>query len=331
MDFAFSEEQQMLRQQARELLADRFPPERVVELAESDDGWDPASWKEIADLGWIGLSASEEAGGAGMSFLDEAVLLEEMGYALFPGPYFSSVALALPALEENPELAGKVISGELTATFSTNPELVPDGAIADLIVLAAGSTITTYNRSDVQVTPLSTMDPTRRYARVDVKGASGTELASGGRGDELLRSIHHRALAAAALEAVGVAQRTHDLAREYVKERQQFGKPVGVYQAVSHQVADTFVQLELARSLSYWAAWTVAESDEQAERAVAAAKAQATESAVFNCERSIQVHGGIGFTWEHILHRYYKRAQWLQSFEGYPSVHLSTIARSLFN
>jgi alkylation response protein AidB-like acyl-CoA dehydrogenase len=332
MDFAFSEEQQMLREQARQFLASKTPESKVVELANSDEGWDRSLHGEMAELGWIGLSASENAGGAGMSFLDEAVLLEELGYALYPGPYFSTVALALPALETQPELLAKVAAGELTATVAAPLARVPDGAIADLIVVAEGeggsATLSLHESGSCTIEPLSTMDRTRRYAKVTPNG-EGTVLAEGKDGDALMRQIELRALAAAALEAVGVAQKALDLAREYVKERQQFGKPIGIYQAVSHQVADTYLQVELARSLAYWAAWCVAESDEQAGRAALAAKAQATEAAVFACERSIQVHGGIGFTWEHILHRYYKRAQWLQGFRGYPSTQLSRIADAL--
>jgi alkylation response protein AidB-like acyl-CoA dehydrogenase len=284
----------------------------------------------MAELGWIGLSAPESAGGSGMSFLDEAVLLEELGYALYPGPYFSTVALALPALELQPDLLAQVASGASTATAATSALRVPDGAVADLIVVADAdsSKVTVHQASDCSIEELSTMDRTRCYASVAAKG-DGTVLAEGKEGADLLRQIELRALAAAALEAVGVAQKALDLAREYVKERQQFGKPIGIYQAVSHQVADTYLQVELARSLAYWAAWCVAESDEQAGRAALAAKAQATEAAVFACERSIQVHGGIGFTWEHVLHRYYKRAQWLQGFRGYPSAQLSRIADAL--
>jgi alkylation response protein AidB-like acyl-CoA dehydrogenase len=330
MDFAFSEEQQMLREQARQFLLAKMPESKVVELANSEQGCDPSLHREMAELGWIGLSAPESAGGSGMSFLDEAVLLEELGYALYPGPYFSTVALALPALESQPEVLAQVASGASTATVATSTARVPDGAVADLIVIAHGdsSKVVLHEASDCAIEELSTMDRTRRYASVTPK-SEGTVLAEGEEGAELLRQIELRALAAAALEAVGVAQKALDLAREYVKERQQFGKPIGIYQAVSHQVADTYLQVELARSLAYWAAWCVAESDEQAGRAALAAKAQATEAAVFACERSIQVHGGIGFTWEHMLHRYYKRAQWLQGFRGYPSAQLSRIADAL--
>ena len=140
-----------------------------------------------------------------------------------------------------------------------------------------------------------------------------------------------RAFAALAAEAVGIAQKALELAIEHAKSREQFGKPIGVYQAVSHPIVDTYVETELARSLAYWAAWCVAEGDDDAEVAALAAKSYAAEAAVAACERSIQVHGGIGFTWEHPLHRYYKRAQWIEAFGGYPAKQRAEIAASLLD
>ena len=138
-------------------------------------------------------------------------------------------------------------------------------------------------------------------------------------------------LAALSLEAVGIGAKALELALEYAKTREQFGKPIGIYQAVSHQLADTYVETELARSLAYWAAWCVAEGDEQADVACAAAKAYCGDAAVAACERSIQVHGGIGFTWEHVLHEYYKRALWIQAYGGYAAKHRARIAAHLLD
>ena len=138
-------------------------------------------------------------------------------------------------------------------------------------------------------------------------------------------------LATLALEAVGIGKKALELALEHAREREQFGRKIGVYQAVSHQCADMFVETELARSLAYWAAWCVAEADEQAPIAAAAAKAYASDAAVAACERSIQVHGGIGFTWEHVLHEYYKRALWIQAYGGYPPVQRAKIAAWLLD
>jgi hypothetical protein len=138
-------------------------------------------------------------------------------------------------------------------------------------------------------------------------------------------------MAALALEAVGIGKKALELAVEHAQNREQFGRKIGVYQAVSHPLAGTYVETELARSLAYWAAWCVAEGDEQAEIATAAAKAYASDAAVAACERSIQIHGGIGFTWEHVLHRYYKRALWIQGYGGYPRRQRAAVASWLLD
>ena len=159
------------------------------------------------------------------------------------------------------------------------------------------------------------------------------ELGRAGRGEEYFDAERPEGeqLAALSLEAVGIAAKALELAVEHAKTREQFGRPIGVYEAVSHPLADTYVETELARSLAYWAAWCVAENDEQAAIATAAAKSYCSDVAVAACERSIQIHGGIGFTWEHVLHRYYKRALWIQAFGGYPRVHRAKVAALLLD
>ncbi len=299
MDFTFSEIQEELRKQARGWAQERWPLERAQEAE-----YDPSTWAELAELGWLGVSVPEEQGGAGLSFLEEAVLFEELGYALYAGPFFSTVALALPSLEDDD--AARVAAGEVKWSALVDGH-VPELDRVDKVLTGDGAVA-----GGGEVLP--TMDETRPLGRLSGKDA------------QLDRP---RVLAATALEAVGVGQRALELAVEYVGTREQFGKRIGIYQAVSHQVVDAFVDVELARSLAYWAAWAVSEGDPQAPLAAAAAKAKATEAAVAACERSIQVHGGIGFTWEHPLHRYYKRAQWLESFAGYPAVHRATVAKAL--
>jgi alkylation response protein AidB-like acyl-CoA dehydrogenase len=159
------------------------------------------------------------------------------------------------------------------------------------------------------------------------------EAGRANRGEEFFEkdAPENEQLAALSLEAVGIGAKALELAIEYAKTREQFGKPIGTYQAVSHQLADTYVEMELARSLAYWAAWCVAEGDEQVDVACAAAKAYCGDAAVDACERSIQVHGGIGFTWEHVLHVYYKRAMWIQAYGGYASKHRARIAAYLLD
>ena len=367
MDFSFSQEQEMLRSQARSFLDQRMPAERVVELAEGDSPWDESLWTEMAGLGWTSLSIPEDSGGSGMTFLDEAVLFEELGYALYPGPYFSTVALALPALADSPDVLGRIASGDAAVTLAwaepgrTVPlddvagvsvgaersgdswtlegtkDLVPDVGIATAAVVVAadggdaGFWLVELDAQGVTVEAASTMDSTRRLGTLRLERAPAELLAPPGSAVSVLRAIRLRAGAAAALESVGIAQKALDLAIDHAKTRHQFDKPIGSYQAVSHQITDTYVDLELARSLAYWAAWSVAEHDEQAAAAVPAAKAAAGRAAVTACERSIQVHGGIGFTWEHILHRYYKRAQWLDAFDGFGRAQRAEVARILLD
>lgn len=367
MDFAFSEEQEMLRSQARSFLGDKLPIDKVVELAESDTGWDPGSLEEMAGLGWIGLSVAEEHGGAGMTFLEEAVVFEELGRALYPGPYFSTVALALPLLVRAPELLEGALTGEKPATLawaepggphllsdlaavSTKAEsqnggwkltgekrLVPDLSAARTVAVVAASSdgvgIWALERDAVGATFASsaTLDATRPYGALTLAGAPAQILVEPGDLDDVVRTIELRALAALAMEASGLSQRVIEMTLEHVTTRHQFDKPIGTYQAVSHQVVDGYVETELARSLAYWAAWCVAEGDGSAGKAVAAAKAAAGDAAVYVCERAIQVHGGIGFTWEHPLHRYYKRAQWIASFGGWPQTHRAAVASSLLD
>ncbi|HEU5034125.1 MAG TPA: acyl-CoA dehydrogenase family protein [Mycobacteriales bacterium] len=332
MDFAFSEEQELLRAAARDYLADRWPLERVVRTADADPRFDPDTWGELADLGWLDPS---------LGLLEHAVLAEESAYALLPAPWFSTVALAGPVLDG--ELREAVGSGLRAATLardgsltvdgervSGHYRLVPDvGAVTDVVVLGAGAAFAIDLRAHPQVVvPRSTMDRTRRLGelRLDATPARRLDLTP-----EAVEEVRRRSLALAACEAVGVAQRALDLAAEHTKTREQFGRVIGTYQGVSHRVANIFVSLQLGRSLAYWAAWAVSEHDPQQDSAVAAAKSAAAEGAVFACENAIQAHGGIGFTWEHVLHRFYKRAQWLDAFGGYGRVHRADVAAAVLD
>ncbi|HEX2057593.1 MAG TPA: acyl-CoA dehydrogenase family protein [Actinomycetota bacterium] len=364
MDFAFSEEQQMLRDAVASWARDRLPEGKVVELATGDEGWDPSSLPEMAELGWTGLALAESAGGSAMGFLDEAVVIEELGRALYPGPYWSSVALAAPALRGRDDYLGRIAAGEAATlawaepggpylfadlepvgakavgdgggwTLTGEKDLVPDLDACAFVVVAARSAdglgLWAVETRDATVSVLPTMDATRRLARLSLDVTSAELLVEPGAAAEVLERVRLRALAALAVEAVGLGSAVVDMARSYVGERRQFDKAIGAYQAVAHQVADAYMAVELARSLAYWAAWCVDEEDAQAPAAVAAAKSAAGEAAVFACERAIQVHGGIGFTWEHVLHRYYKRAQWIDSFDGPGSRHRELVAAHLLD
>ncbi len=374
MDFSFSSEQDMLRAQARSFLEKRFPAERVAKLASTAEGWDRSSWKELAGLGWTGASVPEAQGGAGLGFLEEAIVFEELGRALYPGPYFATVGLALPALGGAPELLRRVASGELTLTFAWREpgrlvslvardgvttdarclngrwslrgekHLVPDAGAVDAFVVLARTTdglaLFLVERQGPsgrikdgrpQVVVPDTLDATRRLGRLTLDGDEGRLLVGPPAVAEVIARTRSRALTALALEAVGIASQALALAVAYAKTREQFGKPIGVYQAVSHRLADVYVETELARSLAYWAAWCIAEGSADAELAAPAAKAFASEAAVSSCERALQVHGGMGFTWDHPLHRYYKRALWIESFEGSGAAHRAEIARAILD
>ena len=288
MDFTFTPEQEELREQARAYLAER--PE--------------ATWRDLAELGWTGVSIPEEQGGAGLTFIEEAVLFEELGRALHHGPYFSTIALTLPALPD--ELLAEVAAGDASWTLALGP-LVSDLDTAERVAIIGGDGI--YELEGAERDVLETADETRPLG-VLRGGEPGRRLADAG----ALEEIRRRALVALALESCGLARRALEYAIEHATEREQFGKRIGIYQAISHPLADAFTKVELARSLSFWAAWCVAADDAQAAIAAAAAKSYAAEAAVAVCETSIQAHGGIGFTWEHVLHRLYKRALWIESF-----------------
>ncbi len=336
MDFAFSEEQDMLRAAARDYLTDRVPAEQMVALAETAPAQRMQAggaqiWSSLAELGWLELD----------DFLDEAVLFEEVGRALLPVPLLPTVALARPALvSERPvtlawveDGAPRLDSGRWQTRADANgrltgvKRLVPDVQFAERAVVVAQDGLYAVDVSPGAVTPLSTMDRLRPLADLTLEATPGERV-----GDlDLLPLIRRRAYAALALEAVGVAQAALDLAAEHAKTRQQFGRVIGTYQAVSHQVADIFTALALARSLALWAAWAVSADDESAESACLAAKSAAGEAAVAACEKAIQVHGGIGFTYEHVLHRYYKRAQWISAFDGPGRVQRAELAAALLD
>jgi alkylation response protein AidB-like acyl-CoA dehydrogenase len=305
MDFTFTPEQDALREQARDFLAANPKP----------------TWTDLAELGWMGVSIPEEEGGAGLTFVEEAVLFEELGRALYHGPYFSTVALALPALTD--ELRAQVAAGEASWTLALGP-LVTDLDTADRVAIVGGDGV--YELEGAEREILTTTDETRPLGVVR-GGDAGPRLAD----STVLARIHTRALAALAIETCGVARRALELAIEYAASREQFGKRIGAYQAVSHPLADAYTQLELSRSLALWAAWCVATDDPQAPLAAAAAKAYAADAAVAVCETAIQVHGGIGFTWEHVLHRLYKRALGIQSFAASGTRLRAEIAAELLN
>jgi len=281
MDFSFTAEQDDLRREARAFLEANPAP----------------SMEQLAELGWVGILNGQD-----FTFLDAAVLFEELGRALYEGPYVLNEVAGQPGDEVwSIEIDGFVPQlGEVSRVLT--PSMTAQQAQGDAV---------------------ATVDETLHLGRLSPNGA---EAAQGEWTD-----VRRRLLAALALEAVGIGSKANELALAYVSEREQFGKKIGSYQAISHSLVDGYVAVELSRSLAYWAAWCVAENDAQVDLAVAAAKSQAAEAAVLACEKSIQAHGGIGFTWEHPLHRYYKRALWLEGALGYGREHRAEVAASLLS
>lgn len=354
MDFAFSDEQQLLRSAARRFLDEQYPLDRLPQIIDNTDtadgepGWAQQSWKQLADLGWLD---------AELSLLDHIVVFEETGSGLLAAPLFSTLALALPAIEAQSELREAVAAGELrltlawaqagrshelrgaeagcTATIDGDGRvsgeylLVPDATTATAVVVVTADGLRLVATGDAQIRPRATADRTRQLSDLRLDRAPSVGLTSAADTPAVLAATERRALVLAAAEAVGVARQAVDLAVAHASSREQFGRPIGSYQAVSHQIVDAYAATELARSLTYWAGWAVAESDELADAACSAAKSSATEAAVHACERAIQVCGGIGFTWEHTLHRLYKRALWLDAFAGNGRVHRARIAHAV--
>jgi alkylation response protein AidB-like acyl-CoA dehydrogenase len=279
MDFSFSPEQEDLRREARAFLEASPSP----------------SMEQLTELGWVGMLRSGE-----FTFLDGAVLFEELGRVLYDGPFVFNEIAGQPGDE--------VWSIEIDG-------YVPHLAQVQRVLTPAMEGVTAEGEA------VTTVDETLQLGRL---AANGVERAAGD-----WPEVRRRLLAALALEAVGIGSKAIELAVEYAKGREQFGKKIGTYQAISHSLVDGYVAVELARSLAYWAAWAVAEDDELADQAAAAAKSQAGEAAVLACEKSIQAHGGIGFTWEHPLHRYYKRALWLEGALGYGREQRAEIAQYL--
>jgi alkylation response protein AidB-like acyl-CoA dehydrogenase len=310
MNFDFTDDQQAIKRTANELLAARFKPERVRELAEAGD-YDDAAWKEMCELGWAGIFIDEQHGGQGLGIVELVILMEELGYALAPVPFLSNaaagLALQVAGSDEQKErwLPG-IASGEARGTVGVlkdgEARLVPDADSAEVIVLIApGGATQVVERSAADVEPFETMDRTRAFARVHADG--GEPLA----GDHLAAA--DRIVTALSAETVGVAQKAMEMAVEYARERKQFGRPIGSYQAVSHRCAQMLLEVEGSRSGAYYAAWCADAEPESLPAAASGAKAYSSDAGWRVCTSSLQVHGGIGFTWEHDLHFFLKRAK----------------------
>jgi alkylation response protein AidB-like acyl-CoA dehydrogenase len=312
MDFGFNDEQREIKDTARQFLADRFKPEVVRELAEAGR-YEDGLWQEICELGWPGIAVAADEGGQDLGVVELAILCEEVGYACAPVPFLSNAAagLALVAAgsaDQRERFLGGSASGNSRGTVGLASStgngvvpLVPDGVGAAFIVLVDASGARLLEGAEAEVAATESIDPTRAYATVT--SADGEELPG-----DVARARDLISVAVAA-ELTGIAQRAMDMAVAYAKERQQFDRPIGAYQAVSHTCAGMLYDVEESRSLTYYAAWAADAEPESLPLAAAMAKARASEAAWDVVKASLQVHGGIGFTWEHDLHFLLKRAR----------------------
>ncbi len=317
MDFDLTDDQREIKRVAHELLADRSPMGKVREAAEAG-AYDPSLWRELTELGWPGIAVAEEHGGQGLGAVELAVLLEELGYACAATPFLSSAtAAAVIGAAGTPEQQAKwlpgLASGELTAGIGT-AELAADAVGAAVVVLVDGADAVLIESPDAQ--QLTSIDSTRRFATVR---GDGEPLGAGA-----VARIH----AAIAAEVVGLSQRALDMTLAYVKDRKQFGVPVGSFQAVSHRCAQMLLYTESARSTAYYAAWAADADPERLAEAAALAGAAAADGGREVTASAIQAHGGIGFTWEADVHWLYKRAQLDSAMLGGGRRHREVLARA---
>jgi alkylation response protein AidB-like acyl-CoA dehydrogenase len=364
MYFDLTDEQQAIRATAHDFLASRMKSERMRELAESESGFDQGLWQEMAELGWAGLALPEEWGGQGLGIVDLAVLFEEMGYALAPSPLLSNtvagLALALCGSEEQRERylrplaeGGKrgtpalIDAGSPATIGSFTMEaraegdgvvldgvktLVTDAASADFFLVATADGrrhIVESGAEGLSVEEQPSIDLTRRLSTVRFDGvrvAAADTLP--GEGPDYY-PVFFRVCVALAAESTGVAQRTMEMAVEYAKDRQQFGRPIGAYQAVSHRCAQMLLETENARSAVYGAAWAADAEPESLPLAASIAKAYASDAGWRVPDASIQAHGGIGFTWEHDLHFFLKRGRANAALFGDAKWHRERVAEAV--
>jgi alkylation response protein AidB-like acyl-CoA dehydrogenase len=330
MRFELDDDQQAIQRTAKEFLASRYPAEEVRRLAIEDErGYTDEQWRAVAELGWPALVVGEDDGGLGLGVVELAVLQEQLGYALAPTPLLSTVATALAisaagSPEQRAEWLPGLAEGERRGTVAPVPaslgfldhvltgtlEAVPDAGGADLLVVPTGHnhlSVVDLHGDGVRVEPVEGLDPTRRLSTITLDDAPSTSLGAGDAA--ALARARDIITVAVAAESVGVAQRAMEMAVEHARDRQQFGRPIGVFQAVSHPCAQMLLEVEGARSAVMFAAWALDASPDEAPLAAAMAKAYASDAGWRVPAAALQVLGGIGFTWEHDLHFWLKRGR----------------------
>ncbi len=374
MNFAFSEEQEELRQTIRRFLEDKSPSTEVRRLMDTVDGSDDAVWKQMGqELGLQSLHIPEEYGGQGFTFVELGIVLEEMGRVLLCAPYFSTVVLSADAIlnagtdEQKQALLPGIASGETRAALAfTEPNgrwdasgitleaaadgdgyvlngtksFVIDGHTADLIVVVARTAGTSGedgigfftvagDAAGLTRTPLATMDQTRKQAKLEFAGVKAAALGDVGSGWSALSKTLDQAAVGLANEMVGGAQKVLEMSVQYAKDRVQFGRPIGSFQAIKHKCADMLLEVESAKSAAYYAAWSAAEDNDELPVVASLAKAYCSDAYFHAAAENIQIHGGIGFTWEHDAHLYFKRAKSSEILLGDATYHRELLAQRI--
>ncbi len=348
MNFDFSDDQKQLRDQARRFLAEKCPPKAVRAVLEGKADYDRELWKGLAEMGFLGVAIPEEFGGTGAGHLELCVIAEELGRALAPVPFASTVYLAAEALliagseEQKQKWLPKISSGEAIGTLALfegtgNPspkavkvtasngtlsgtkKPVADGAIADFAIVAArtGNSgreadislfLVDLKAGGVTAKALQNVDPSRQQAELTFDGAKAEPLGAANEGWSILSRVMDRAAVLIGFEQVGGADRALEMGRDYALDRIAFGRPIGSFQAVKHILADMYVSATLARSNCYYGAWALSTDAGELAEAAAAARISATQAFQHCAKQNIQVHGGMGFTWEFDCHLYYRRS-----------------------
>ncbi len=369
MKYSFTDEQEEYRSVLRRFLEDKSPTTEVRRLMETDEGCDPEVWRQLSqELGLTAIHIPESYGGQGFGIGDLAIAVEEMGRALLCAPFFSSVVLAANALIHSGDDAAKAahlpgiaagttiatlaftepsgrwdesgITMEATAsgdghTLTGTKSYVLDGHTADLIIVAArtGAGVSLFavngDASGLERTALATMDQTRKQARLEFSSTPATLIGADGAGWQVLETVLDLAAVGLAAEQVGGAQFVLEMAVQYAKDRVQFGRPIGSFQAIKHKCADMLLEVESAKSAAYYAGWCANEMNDELPQVASLAKSYCSEAYFHASAENIQIHGGIGFTWEHPAHLYFKRAKSSELLFGDPTYHRELLAQRI--
>ena len=346
MNFEFSEDQNLLREQARGFLDENCPPDAVRKILEGPDPYDKELWQKIAELGWLSTVIPEEYGGLGLTYYELCVIAEELGRAIVPIPFSSSVYLATEALllagstEQKQHWLPKLATGEAIGTLAFGEQAgrptvstlktvpsngsiqgsktaVPDGDVADFAVVVAksdrgdGASLYLVELDEVERRSVNVIDPTRSHANLTFENAKADLLGGDGAGWNLLNRILDRAAILFAWEQVGGSEAALEQAKEYAMGRYAFGRPIAGFQAIKHKLANMYVKKTLARSNCYFGAWALAGDEADLPLAAATCRVSGIQSYHFASKENIQTHGGMGFTWEFDCQMYYRRAKLL--------------------